>query len=97
MGIISLVVGIILTFAGSKAISIVMGFLVGTAVFLISFVIGAVVITGTGAAIGFAVVGLILGGLAGYYSAKFVEDYGVKIIAFVASAVIVFILVSSVP
>jgi len=32
-------------------------------------------ISGTGAAIGFTVVGLILGGLAGYFGGKFVENY----------------------
>ncbi len=77
IGIIALVVGLALTLAGSKFIPIVIGFLVGSGVFLTCFIIGAVVITGTGPAIGLSVVGLILGGAAGYFSGKFVEDYGV--------------------
>jgi hypothetical protein len=64
---------------------------------LTCFIIGAVVITGTGPAIGLSVVGLILGGVAGYFSGKFVEDYGVQLIAFVAAGVVVFVLASSIP
>jgi hypothetical protein len=77
IGIIAIVTGLALTFAGSKFVAIVIGFLTGTVVFFLCFLVGAVVIKGTPALIGFAVVGLILGGLAGYYSGKFVEDYGV--------------------
>ena len=77
IGIIAIICGLALAFAGSKFIPIVIGFLLGTGVFFVSFIIGAVVIKGTGAMIGFTVVGLILGGVAGYFSGKFVEDYGV--------------------
>jgi len=59
--------------------------------------IGAVVIKGAGAAIGLTVLGLILGVVAGYFSHKFVEDYGVQLIAFVAAGIVVFVLATSVP
>ena len=97
IGIIAIVCGLALTFAGSKFIPIVIGFLVGTGIFLTCFVIGAIVITGTGAAIGLSVVGLILGGVAGYFSGKFVEDYGIQMIAFAAGGIVVFILASTIP
>ena len=92
-----MVVGLALVFAGSKFIPIVIGFLIGSGVFLACFVIGAIIIKGTGAAIGLSIVGLILGGVAGYYSHRFVEDYGVPLIAFVAAGVVVFILAASIP
>lgn len=92
-----MVVGLALVFAGSKFIPIVIGFLFGSGVFLACFVVGAIIIKGTGAAIGLSIVGLILGGVAGYYSHRFVEDYGVPLIAFVAAGVIVFILAASIP
>jgi len=97
IGIIAIVCGLALTFAGSKFIPMVIGFLIGTGIFLTCFVIGAIVITGTGAAIGLSVVGLILGGVAGYFSGKFVEDYGIQMIAFAAGGIIVFILASTIP
>lgn len=92
-----MVVGLALAFAGSKFIPISIGFLVGSGVFLTCFVIGAIVIKGAGAAIGLSVVGLVLGAFAGYYSHRFVEDYGVQLIAFVAAGVVVFVLATSVP
>jgi hypothetical protein len=77
MGLISIVVGLALAFAGSFFVKVVIGFLIGSGVFLTCFIIGAVVITGVGATIGCSVVGLVLGGVAGYFSGKFVDRYGV--------------------
>jgi hypothetical protein len=76
IGIISIVVGLALAFAGSKFIPIVLGVLLGSGVFFFCFLIGAVVINGTGAMIGLTVVGLILGGAAGYFGYKILVKYG---------------------
>ena len=77
IGIISIVVGLALAFAGSKFIPLVLGVLLGSGVFFFCFLIGAVVIKGTGAMIGLTVVGLVLGGAAGYFGFKYIEKYGV--------------------
>ena len=92
IGIIAIVCGLTLTFAGSKFIPMVIGFLVGAAIFLTCFVIRAIVITRAEAAISLSLAGIILGGVAGYYSSKFLEDDGIQIITFVAARVVVFIL-----
>jgi hypothetical protein len=70
IGIISIVVGLALRFAGSKFIPIALGVLLVSNVFFFCFLIGAVVIKGTGAMIGLTVVCLILGGAAGYFGYK---------------------------
>jgi len=73
IGIIAIVSGLALTFVGSKFIPIAFGFTIGFAIFSACFVLGAAVIGGMGATIGFAVVGLVLGGAAGYFSGKLFE------------------------
>lgn len=77
IGIIAIVSGLALAFAGSKFIPIAFGFLIAFGIFVAFSILGAVVIKGVGASIGLAIVGLILGGAAGYFAGKFVEDYGV--------------------
>ena len=46
--------------------------------------------------IGLTVIGLILGGLAGYFGGKFIEDYGVQIVGFVAAFIGVLLLTTTI-
>ena len=97
IGIISIVVGLALAFAGSKFIPLVLGVLLGSGVFFFCFLIGAVVINGTGAMIGLTVVGLILGGAAGYFGYKVLERYGTRVLAFVSAAIGIMLLTTLIP
>ena len=97
IGIIAIVVGLALTFAGSKFIPLVLGVLLGSGVFFFCFLIGAVVIKGTGAMIGLTVVGLVLGGAAGYFGFKSIEKYGVKVLSFISAAIGIMLLATLIP